>query len=90
MTPTELRVAVSLLTGDAKAVAADIGYSRRYLYDLLDGSRAVRPNVAERVSDLLRQRRDAIDAVLDGSLKEPRQTGTVSALRSCGLGTESA
>ena len=81
MTPTELRVAVSLLTGDAKAVAADIGYSRRYLYDLLDGSRAVRPNVAERVRDLLRQRRDAIDAVLDYHLQQKK--GEASTSPSC-------
>ena len=72
MTPDELRVAVSLLTGDAKAVAADLGYSRNSLYALLSCRMPIRPETAARVHDLLRERRDAIDAALDGVNKTSR------------------
>ena len=64
MTPAELRRALDLLTGDVKGVAAELGCHRMTIYAMLEGRNPVQPRVDDRIRELLRERRDAIDAVL--------------------------
>ena len=64
MTPAELRRALDLLTGDVKGVASELGYQRNAIYAMLEGRNPVQPRVDDRIRELLRERRDAIDAVL--------------------------
>ena len=64
MTPAELRRALDLLTGDVTGVAAALSCHRMTLYAMLEGRNPVQPRAGERIRELLRERRDAIDAVL--------------------------
>lgn len=64
MTPAELRRALDLLTGDVKGVASELGYQRNAIYAMLEGRNPVQARVDARIRELLRERRDAIDAVL--------------------------
>lgn len=64
MTPAELRRALDLLTGDVKGVAAALSCHRMTLYAMLEGRNPVQARVDARIRELLRERRDAIDAVL--------------------------
>lgn len=64
MTPAEFRAAVYLLTGDVTAVADSLGLSRRWVYKMLAGDAVVQPDVAARIAELLRERRDAIDRLI--------------------------
>lgn len=57
--------AVAALTGDVRALARDLGYGRSTIYAKMRGDSAVNQDVAERITALLRQRRDEIDAALE-------------------------
>ena len=70
MTPADLEAALAALTGSMRDVASSLGYSRPSIYALLDGKMPIKPETAGRIAELLRERRDAIDAVL-GRLSPP-------------------
>ena len=65
MTPAAFAAAVAALTGDVQALARELGYGRSTIYAKLRGDSAVSQDVAERITALLRQRRDDIDAVIE-------------------------
>ena len=65
MTPAAFAAAVAALTGDVHALARELGYGRSTIYAKLRGDSAVSQDVAERITALLRQRRDEIDAALE-------------------------
>lgn len=65
MTPAALAAAVAALTGDVQALARELGCGRSAFYAKLRGDSAVSQDVAERITALLRQRRDEIDAALE-------------------------
>jgi plasmid maintenance system antidote protein VapI len=65
MTPTAFAAAVAALTGDVQALARELGYGRSTIYAKLRGDSDVSQDVAERITALLRQRRDEIDAAIE-------------------------
>ena len=65
MTPAAFAAAVAALTGDVQALARELGCGRSAFYAKLRGDSAVSQDVAERITALLRQRRDEIDAALE-------------------------
>ena len=65
MTPAALAAAVAALTGDVQALARELGCGRSAFYAKLRGDSAVSQDVAERITALLRQRRDEIYAALE-------------------------
>lgn len=74
MTPEELSAAIGALTGDVRQIAGEIGYDRRSVYALLHGRMPIKPATAEKITELMRRRRDEIDAWLSAELY-PRRSG---------------
>ncbi len=64
MTPAQLSAALDLLTGDVRRIAGEIGYERRSVYVMMHGRIPIKPATAAKITEMMRRRRDEIDAWL--------------------------
>lgn len=74
MTPTELKSAVALLTGDIKTVGEELGLTQSDMQARLKGRVRIRKPFVMALQVLLERRRDAIEAMI----REMEARGRVS------------
>lgn len=80
MTPEELSAAIAALTGDVRKIAGEIGYERRSVYVMMHGRIPIKPATAEKITELMRRRRDEIDAWLSSGDPNDMREGIVKIL----------